>query len=200
MGLFGNKILTKKRVKAVNDFRKRAIQALKELAKKEKDENTRFLYERMIENVENTPVVFYPRKSLRETVFTVGGRVFSSVTRGENVNVIKIIQRGNQRFILRSNYINLPAEHLFEGNSLTIEGIFTLAHEYAPFPKPALHLFARAHGLRLKQAEELLADMLAAKLAAKMGFKKENILGHFAGREIVYGSFPFYDFIERAVK
>ena len=59
--------------------------------------------------------------------------------------------------------------------------------------------FARAIKLNPNQAEELLADMLAAKLAVALGFKKEHVLIHFAGREIVYGTFPYLTYIERAM-
>ena len=60
--------------------------------------------------------------------------------------------------------------------------------------------FAKAIKLSPGQTEELLADMLAAKLAVALGFKKENVLVHFAGREIVYGSFPYFAYIERAME
>ena len=199
MFFFKKKILTKERIKAVNDFRKTAVKALKELEKSTKDQASKVVYKRMLRNVQTTPVYFYPRRNMKETVFKAGNRIFSSVVKGEHVNVIKILQKGSQRFLLKSDFINLPAEHMFDGDKMTIEGIFTLSHEYAHFPKPALGRFAKANKITFTQAEELMADTLSAKLAVKMGYPKEFVLGHFYGRELVYGKIPFKRFIWNAV-
>jgi len=199
MGFFKKPLLGKERVKVLDEFRKKAVKSLKELKKKSKIPLEKVLFERMIYNVESTPIMFYPRKTLKEKIFFAHGRVFSSVVKGENVNVIKIFQRGKQRFMVRSNYINMPAEHVFDGDKLAIDGIFTLSHEYAHFPKPALNEFAAANGISGEQAEELLADTLSAKLAVEMGFPKERVLHHFQGRELVYGRIPFKRLIWNAI-
>ncbi|MCD6478507.1 MAG: hypothetical protein J7L44_01320 [Candidatus Diapherotrites archaeon] len=136
---------------------------------------------------------------MRYALYKIGDRLGVSVVKGENVTLFKIIQIGGKRLIVKKNFINLPAEHIFSGEKLSLDGILTLCHEYAHFPKPMLASFARAIKLNPNQAEELLADMLAAKLAVALGFKKEHVLIHFAGREIVYGGFPYLAYIERAM-
>ena len=199
MGFFNKPILSKKRRKALDEFRKHAVTALKELEKAAKDDLSKQIYSSMIHNVEHTPIHFYPKRNLHERIISGGGRIFASVVKGEHVNQIKIYQKGNQMFVVKSDYINLPAGHVFDGDRLTINGIFTLAHEYAHFPKPALVGFAKANKMGYKQAEELMADVLAAKLAVKMGYPKGHVLDHFSGRGIVYGSVPFRAFILKAI-
>lgn len=200
MGFFQKPVLTKKRRKELDRFRSAAIKALSELAKRAPNDEVRQLYERMAHNVEKTPLVFYPRRNLKEKIFRLRGRIFGTVTKGEHVNRITIVQQGMHRFVIMSDYINLPAEHVFDGEKLSISGIFTLSHEYAHFPKPQIASFASAYSLGAGQAEELLADLLAAKLAVKMGYPKEHVLKHFRGRGVVYGTFPFEKFIKEAVK
>jgi len=200
MGFFKKPVLSGKRRKALDTFRKNAVKALNELSKAANDDLSKQIYAGMVWNVQNTPIYFYPRKSLRERIFSARGRVFGSVVKGEHVNTVKIFQRGNQLAVVKSDFINLPAEHIFDGNKLTIDGIFTLSHEYAHFDKPAIGAFAAANGMSGSQAEELMADVLAAKLAVKMGYPKGHVLEHFEGRGIVYGSIPFKKFIKDAVK
>ncbi|MAF80020.1 hypothetical protein CL629_02990 [bacterium] len=199
MGFFKKPILSKKRKKALNEFRKHAVSALKDLKKSAPDDLAKNIYSHMIRNVEHTPIYFYPRRNLRENLFSAGGKVFGSVVKGEHVNQIKIYQQGNKHWAVKSDFINMPSEHVFEGDKLTINGIFTLSHEYAHFPKPALGAFAAKNKMDYEQAEELLADVLSAKLAVKMGYPKDHILNHFAGRGIVYGRVPFKAFILKAV-
>ena len=199
MSFFKKQILSKKRTKAIDEFRKNAVKALEELKRDSKDSLSKQIYSGMIQNVEHTPIKFFPRRSLRETIFSGGGRIFASVVKGEHVNQIKIFQKGNQMFVVKSDFINLPAGHVFNGDKLTIDGIFTISHEYAHFPKPALVGFANANKMSYDQAEELFADMLSAKLAVKMGYPKDKVLDHFSGRGIVYGNVPFRAFILKAI-
>ncbi|MDP6670367.1 MAG: hypothetical protein QGI60_00950 [archaeon] len=199
MGFFKKRILTKKRKKALDTFRNTAIKALEELKGGSKDSLSKQIYAGMIQNVKHTPIKFFPRRSLRETIFSGGGRVFASVVKGEHVNQIKIFQKGNQMFVVKSDFINLPAGHVFKGDKLTIDGIFTLCHEYGHFPKPALAGFAAAHAMSYEQGEELFADILSAKLAVKMGYPKDKVLDHFSGRGIVYGRVPYRAFILKAI-
>lgn len=197
---FGKKhILTKKREEALGEFRKQAVKALEDMKKDEKNRDIKELYDSMVCNIERTPIFFYPRRNLRAFAYRIGDRIFGSVTMGENVNRIWVIQKGRNHFVVRDNYINLPAEHIFEGESLTIEGIFTLAHEYAHFDKPLLAPFAESLKIAPSVAEELLADTLSAKLAVTLGYGKNAVLGHFSGREVVYGMFPFRSYISRAI-
>lgn len=196
---FKKPILSKKRKSALDQFRQHAVSALEELRKEAADNLSREIYASMIGNVERTPIHFYPSRNLRERIFAARGRIFGSVVKGEHVNQIRIFQQGSRVWAVKSDFINLPAEHIFDGDKLTISGIFTLAHEYAHFPKPALQQFAVHNKMDYEQAEELLADVLSAKLAVKMGYPKENVLQQFAGREIVYGRVPFRAFILKAV-
>lgn len=200
MAVFGKRILTKKRKQALDAFRAQAINALEKLKKNAKSELERLLFERMQINIERMPIFFYPSGTLRYSLQRVGNKLGISLVRGENVTLFKIIQIGGRRLVIRENFINLPAEHIFSGEKLSLDGILTLCHEYAHFPKPMLASFAKAIKLRPEQAEELLADMLAAKLAVALGFKKHDVLIHFAGREIVYGRFPYFAYIERAME
>lgn len=198
--IFHKTALSSKRKDALTAFRRDAVEALKFLQKTAKTKLDARLYELMENNVRNTPIMFYPRRILRKKTYRIGPYVSSSVTMGEHVNTIKVMQQGKQVFVIRSHFINLPSEHLFDEDKLTISGLFTLAHEYAHFPKPAIGKFAAENKLSVGQAEELLADMLAAKLAVTLGYSKEHVLHHFAGREIVYGGFPFRKWIQRVCK
>lgn len=199
MAIFGKRILTKKRKQALDEFRKQAIKALERLSKDAKSELEKFLFEQMKKNVLSVPIYFYPGGTLRYALQRFGNKIGVSAIKGENVTLLKIIQIGGRRLIIRENFINLPADHIFAGDRLSLQGILTLCHEYAHFPKPMLGKFARSLNITPTQAEELLADMLAAKLAVALGFKKEQVLKHFAGREIVYGNFPYFAYIERAM-
>jgi len=181
-------------------FRAQAIKALEKLENGSQTKIERFLFAHMRANIERTPIFFYPGGTLRYAVQRIGSRVGISVVQGENVTMLRIIQIGGRRIIERKNFINLPAEHIFAGEKLSMDGILTLCHEYAHFPKPKIRAFAQRLGLLPEQAEELLADMLAAKLAIALGFGKQAVLKHFAGREIVYGKFPYFTYIGRAIE
>jgi len=200
MGFFRRPILTKKREKELTHFRKYAIKALHELEKKEKHHSIKELYQDMASNIEKTPLMFYDAQNLRSKVYRVGNKVFGSVTKGEHVRQIMVYQQGPNTYVKSKNYINLPADHIFDGDRMSMDGIFTLAHEYGHFPKRHVNVFADAYNVSEEQAEELLADILSAKLAVKMGYPKTHVLRHYLGREIVYGTFPFKQFIKDAVK
>jgi len=199
MGFFSKPVLTKKRRKALDSFVGNAVKALKELKKQARAKIVKDMFELMLGNVVNTPIYFYPSRFLRAKFYSQGGRIGAAVTKGENVCYIKVIQIGGWRKIKRESFINLPAEHIFHGDKMTLDGILTLCHEYAHFPKPKLAEFAEQHGMYEEQAEELLADVLSARLAVKLGFPKQEVMTHFSGREIVYGRIPFREFILRAI-
>jgi len=197
---FKERILNKKRKHALTEFRKALIKALDYLIKNAKNETEKNLYEEMKKNVIETALLFFPRKTLRTIIQKIGDKIIGiGATMGEHVNQIQLIQKGNHFFLIRKHHIRLPAEHIFAGDKLSIDGVFTLSHEYAHFPKKIVKPFALSYGLTLEQAEELLADVLAAKVAITLGYKKETILKHFQGREIVYGLFPFKEFIKKAL-
>ncbi len=199
MAFFKKPILSNKRKKALDAFLVHAVQALKELEKEARNPLVKSLFEAMAENVARTPIYFYPSKVLRANFYSHGGRLSVSVTKGENVSIFKIIQIGGRHIIKRESFINLPAAHVFKGEKMTLDGILTLCHEYAHFPKPKILEFAKIHSMSVTQAEELFADVLSAKLAVKMGFPKNEVIRHFSGREIVYGKIPYREFILRAI-
>lgn len=199
MGLFSKPVLTKKRRKALDSFLSNAAKALNELKKEARTQVVKDMFELMLENFARTPIYFYPSRVLRAKYYSHGGRLGVSVTEGENVSYYRIIRIGGLRHVERKSYINLPAGHVFSGDKIRLDGILTLCHEYAHFPKPKLLEFAEAHSISAGIAEELMADVLSAKLAVKMGFPKREVMAHFAGREIVYGKIPFREFILRAI-
>ena len=199
MSFFGSSILTKGRKNALDEFRKHASLVLEKLAKNARDGTTRELYMHMQHNVLHTPIWFYPSTSLTKKIEISHGMVFASVTKGENVNLIKLIQTPQGSVIVRSNFINLPAEHIFSGDKMSIPGIFTIAHEYAHFPKPKISEFAKGLRISAENAEELLADIMASKLAVALGYPKEGVLALLSGRQLVYGAFPFEKFILKAI-
>ncbi len=199
MVLFSKPVLTKKRRKALDSFLSNAAKALNELKKEAKSQVVKDLFDLMLENVARTPIYFYPSRILRASYYRHGERIGVSVTQGENVSYYRVIQIGGLRRVERKSYINLPAGHVFSGDKMTLDGILTLSHEYAHFPKPKLLEFAEAHGMDAGTAEELFADVLSAKLAVKLGFSRQQVMAHFAGREIVYGTIPFKEFILRAI-
>ena len=200
MGLFSPPILTKKRRKQLDLFRKDAIKALHELSKKEKNHTIKVLYADMAKNVLQIPLYFYDAHSLHSRTYRIGKIVFGTATKGEHVKKIMVYQQGKKTFVKKEDYINLPAEHIFHGDKLSMKGILTLAHEYGHFPKKQLDSFAASYGLSENQAEELLADILSAKLAVKMGYPRDQVIKHYTGRAVVYGTFPFHKFIKDATK
>ena len=123
MGFFSKPVLTKKRRKTLDSFLANAVKALKELKKSARSRIVKDMYELMLKNVANTPIYFYPSRLLRANFFSFGGRTGMSVTKGENVSLYKIIQIGGWRKIVRESFINLPAEHIFSGDKMTLDGI-----------------------------------------------------------------------------
>lgn len=193
------KILSKKRIHEFESLRKNALKALHELSKETKSHNSKAIYSRMADNVKQLPFFFYPSPVLRQSAVIKGNKVFYSRVMGENVTSYKIITKGRQQTILKSNYIKIPAEHVFYGDKLTLDGILTICHEYGHFPKRHLHRFASELGITYDSAEELLADTLAAKVAVKMGHNRHAVLSHFHGRGVVYGFFPYKEYLRRAI-
>ncbi len=192
--LAGQSTLNPARRHALDEFRKHALRALELLIKQARSPLDRQLYEHMAYNVKTNPLMFYPRKVLRYDP------VHGSVTQGEHVRSVDVVQRGNEKFLVQKDYINLPADLVFAGDQLTLSGVFTMTHEYGHFPKPLLLQFAYRNGINIEQAEELLADILSAKLARALGFSLPRILSHFEGRDVVYGGFPFRSYILHALR
>ncbi|RLG69738.1 MAG: hypothetical protein DRO04_02945 [Candidatus Iainarchaeum archaeon] len=98
--------------------------------------------------------------------------------------------------------IELPMRHVFYGKRLTVRGIATLVHELSHFPKPvaALAKFAKKYNLTLEQAEELLADAMAARAMKLMGFKDSTIIREFYGRRMLFPQIDYFKMIRAAMK
>ncbi len=199
MGFFEKPVLTKKRRGQLDKFRENAVKAIEEMIKEEKNETIRNALDTALSNVENTPLKFYPRRSLRSAIYSTRGRVFGSMLKGLSVNRIAVMQKGPKMFVIRSRHIELPAEHLFEGDRLTLDGVHTLMHEYCHSVRNVSE-FAEKLKLSPEQAEELIADLLSARIAVKMGIERETVYGFYGGRGMVYGGFPFHEMLKRALK
>lgn len=183
-------ILTKERIKMLNEFRKKLIKVLKELIKKEKNPFIRDAFEETLQNVELLPIKFIPSKVLAARYGVVGGTIIGSVVKGQQLNQIIIVQKGMNKYVIRRREIDLPAGHLFKGNKLAWDGVHTLMHEYCHSLRN-LNVLAEKLKLSNEQAEELIADLLSARIALEMNFPKEVILSFYSGRDFVYGGFPF---------
>jgi len=186
------KILSRERVKALEEFRRKLIEVLEDSIKKEKNAAIRQAYSNALFNAESIPIKFVPAKALSSAVFIAGNRMVTSVVKGQQVNQIILVQKGKNKYLIKRREIDLPAWHLFEGNKLAWNGVHTLMHEYCHGMRE-LNSFALKLNLSYEQAEELIADLLSAKIALKMNFPKERILSFYHGRESLYGSFPFWE-------
>jgi hypothetical protein len=193
------KILTKERVKEIEKLRKKAKEALKELIKETKNKEIKEWYKQVLYNIENIPVGFFPRKVLSARIAKIGNRLIGSIIKGQQVSSIQVMQIGKNIVVKGSRWIELPADLVFKGNHITMEGIMTLMHEYSHFPRKTSG-FAKAMGLSHRHAEELIADLVSAKVARKMGLPKEEIKLIGLERVGYYGRFPFKELFEKAIK
>ena len=175
-------ILTKERKKNFLKFQASAKAAIKDLIKREKHQATKDLYRGLLKSIETTGIYFYDSDVLAASD---RGR-----TLGLSQRSIIYVRRGNKiEFRFGPTTISMPAGHLFYGNHLTLDGIATMIHEWAHYPK-RVSGFARMIGLPSHAAEEFLADVVSAKVALRMGFKPEYVFRHYHGRIplfIIYG-------------
>jgi hypothetical protein len=195
------KILTKERVRNLNYFREQMKKAVEEMIKRENNPTLKRAYERVLLNLETVPINFYPKKTLLTAIFRIGKHFIASEILGEHKQTVKVIRKGN-RFVVvpEGRIIEIPAEHFFYGNKLTWKGVHTLMHEMCHDPLRNVFEFSREIHLTPSQTEELIADLLSARIAIKMGFPREKVLSLYHGREMVYGKFPFRKMLEKATK
>jgi hypothetical protein len=195
------KILNKERIRNLNFFRKKMQKAIKEMIKLEKNETLKAAYERALINLETVPINFYPKKTLMSTVFRIGKHIISSEILGEHKQNFQVIRKGKEFIVIpEGRVIDLPAEHFFHGNELEWKGVHTLMHEICHDPLRNVFEFSQQIHLNANQTEELIADLMSAKIAIKMGFSREKVLALYHGRESVYGRFPFREMLEKATE
>ena len=195
------KVLNRNRVKNLNVFRQKMQWAVKDMIKHEKNPTLKTAYERTLTNLETVPINFYPKDSLSRTVFQIGKHFFTSEVLGEHKQNIRVIRNGNLlKVIPEGRLIEIPANHFFLGNTPTWGGMKTLMHEICHDPARNVFDFSREIQLNPSQTEELIADLMSAKIAIKMGFPREKVLSLYNGREGVYGRFPYRKFLEKAIK
>lgn len=195
------KILTKERIENLNKFRSLMKEAVIQMIKEEKNPAVKSAYERTLKNIESVPVNFFPKKNLVHAIYKIGKQVFSSEVLGEHKQEIIVMKKGKQTFVVRGKRnIDIPAEHFFHENNLNWQGIHTLMHEYSHDPARNVLEFSNQIHLNPEQTEELIADLLSAKIARKMGMNRERVLSFYRGRQGVYGKFPFNETLEKAIK
>lgn len=176
-------ILTKERKKNFDKFKKSVKWAINDLIKHEKHEANKKLYKGLLNSIETTGIYFYDSEVLAANA--------RSKIMGLNQRSIIYIKRGNKiEFRFGPSTISMPAGHLFYGNHLTLDGITTMIHEWAHYPKN-IGGFARLLRLPNHAAEEFLADVVSAKVAIKMGFKPEYVFRHYRGRVSLFFVYGF---------
>ncbi len=196
-----NKILTKQRIENLNKFRNLMKEAVSHMIEEEKNPAVKAAYERTLKNIESVPINFFPKKNLVHAIYKIGKQIFTSEVLGEHKQEIIVMKKGKQTFVIRGKRnIDIPSEHFFHENNLNWQGIHTLMHEYCHDPARNVLKFSNQIHLNSEQAEELIADLLSAKIARKMGMNKERVLSFYRGRQGVYGKFPFKETLEKAIK
>ncbi len=195
------KVLNKERVRSLNYFRGRMKKAVQEMIKIEKNPTLKAAYERALTNLETVPIKFYPKDTLMRAVFKIGKHFVASEVLGQHEQKIRIKREGGIiKVVPDGRLIELPADHFFHGDKLNWKGVHTLMHEICHDPTRNVFDFSREAQLTPNQTEELIADLMSAKIAIKMGFKRESVLGLYHGREAIYGRFPFREYLERATE
>ncbi len=176
-------LLSSQRRNALNNLQQYVVLAVKEL-REQAPPNLKGLYEGLLNSIRNTKIYFYDRQEL--------ARQGGFATMGEHQELMEIRRggfKGNQITIKRGpEIINIPTHYFFYGDKITASGLITLLHEWGHFKKN-IDPFAIQVGLPRKPAEEFLADILSAKVATKMGFKKEYVMQHYVGRIPLFAPF-----------
>ncbi|MFH1586617.1 MAG: hypothetical protein ABID38_02050 [Candidatus Diapherotrites archaeon] len=193
MALFEEAVLSKERVNALDKFVKGTISTLLQLADEAETKREQELYERMAKEVSKINLLFYDKKALKSEVMKKDGKLYGYAVMGEHVTNYLLETKGDKKKILKQEYINMPAEHVFHGNQIRAQGALTLWHEYGHFPKSHFRRYIERLGIPPYASEEAGADFLAAKVARSQGFSEDLIKEHSKGRVGVFGrSFPRY--------
>ncbi len=195
------KILNKNRIKSLNFFRTKMKKAVQEMIKHESNSALKTAYEKVLINLENVPINFYPKNSLMRTVFKIGEHFIASEILGEHKQNLKIIKKNGKvvGVVPEGRLIEIPAGHFFHGDKASWKGVHTLMHELCHNPSRNVFEFSKEIHLNPTQTEELIADLLSARIAIKMGFPRKRIYELYKGRQSVYGRFPFRKALEKAV-
>ncbi|MFH1663759.1 MAG: hypothetical protein ABH986_03035 [archaeon] len=193
--------MSRERVRTLNYFRKKMQAAVQEMIKHENNSVLREAFERALTNLETVPINFYPKDSLSRTVFQIGKHFIASEVLGEHKQNIRLVRQGGLlKVVPEGRLIEIPADHFFHGNIPSWEGMKTLMHEICHDPTRNVFEFSREIHLTPNQAEELIADLMSAKIAVRMGFPREKVLSLYHGREGIYGRFPYRKAIEKATE
>ncbi len=192
------KILSKERKKALDKFREKAIHTVKEMIKEEKNPVLKKAFTQTLKNIASLPLEFYPRKYLSARFARSGKMVIGSIIKGQQVSKIIVYEKGLDKRVIIQSKIQLPAEYIFEGNKLSLNGIHTLMHEYCHFPRD-VRSFAQGLNISEEQAEELIADLVSARISVKMGMEKEKVYSFYSGRDAVFYPFPFRRVLEKVL-
>jgi hypothetical protein len=192
------KILSKDKIKKIRFLEKKVKEAVEEMIKTEKNPAIKSAYEKVLQNL-ILPINFYPKDSLMRTVFKIGKHFIASEVLGEHKQNLKFVRQGNiVKVVPEAELIEIPANLFFHGDKVTWKGLQTLIHELCHDPLRDPYELSKL-GLNRTQREELVADLLSARIAVKMGFPKQRILELYKGREGVYGKFPYKKALEKAV-
>ena len=192
-------MLTEKHKEQLNKFRKILLGISKAMQKAAPSAAERSLWKGIEESVRKIGLHFYPSIALAEKGFS---KILGLRQRALQYVVEKTPRGRRIRILGVKEAIELPARHIFFGDRLTVRGIATLTHELSHFPKPitALFNFAKKYHLTLEQAEELLADAMAARALKLMGFKESTIIREFYGRRMLFPQIDYFKMIRSAIR
>ncbi len=194
MALFEEPILSKERTKELDKFMQGTISTLLQLADESATKREQEIYLRMAKEAAKIKFLFYDKKALKQSVKKVGDKIYGYAIMGERVSQMTLVTQGDKKKILRKDYINMPAEHVFHEDMIATKGALTLWHELAHFGgKSHFRRYIERLGIPYHASEEAAADFLAAKVARRQGFSEDTIKEHSVGRAGVFGrSFPRY--------
>lgn len=193
-------ILTGNRVKKIRFLESQMRTAVREMIKTETNPTIKTAYEQVLTNLEKVPINFYHGNSLLRTVIKIGKHFISSEILGEHKQNLKVVREGNLlKVIPEGHLIEMPADLFFHGDKVSWKGLQTLIHEMCHNPMRNVFEFSKEVHLTPNQTEELIADLLSARIAVKMGFPRNRIHELYHGRQGIYGiGFPFEKMIEKA--
>lgn len=160
--------LTKQELYNLTLFLNNARSVCQAMSKNTKYPGLRIIYSRILNNLNSVPVNVKPGLFLNSSE--------SGITFGENEKVFK---DGTLKSAIR-----MPHDHLFDFNGkIRLDGGLTLLHEmsHVVLPEHAKTFTARI-GLPINHADELFADLLSARVANEMGYKKEVVASHLVRR------------------
>ncbi len=183
-------VLSAKERKELNAFYAVARATLQRMINTTDYPRLRELYKKVLENLGHVPITFY------------GGEALSSsggwATFGENLKRVSYFE-GQARL---QSAIRLPREHIFdELGNLRSNGSLTMLHELSHVVlTPNEEAFTMRVGLPGHYKDEFFADLLSARIGARMGISRQAIRDHLWHRRSYFGGFPIERFAEEGIK